>query len=454
MFKFFRRKKITQKSNPAVDWALPLQSGGLLDFGFGYADGIYNNLSDAQAMSFYRKNSSVATAVDRIADEVEQIKPVLRLPDGKLEKEHPVLSKLKNPNYYQTYIEFFGDLTRNYLITNNSYIYVSGAKEPHQIYSIKPQNISCTQATNKFPYQFIVSSGVGEGTYLVRLEKDVARYLNGELQELYQNTGYSSTETNIKGESLLLPISLEISQQIRGKIYNTSLLRNGARLSLLVKFKNSLKESDIRSALKHMQEQWSGETNAGIAGVASSMDYDVTEFGKTPKDMDFAILEKASKDVIFTRFKIPLPLISTDATTYNNMETAIENLYDWAVIPTYERMSKGLSRVLLPRYNLDPNEYTLTYNPEEIPALMTRRLNELKKRREINVETIDEYRSLIAGREDLKEGGNFVYIGSNQAPIGSDNFVGNNPTTTDEDDQGKKEIFISNDKNNLKLVGK
>ena len=50
------------------------------------------------------------------------------------------------------------------------------------------------------------------------------------------------------------------------------------------------------------------------------------------------LIQKLVNEAPVLKYKIPLPLVSTDASTYNNMEIAIGNLYDWSVIPTFEKI--------------------------------------------------------------------------------------------------------------------
>jgi hypothetical protein len=92
----------------------------------------------------------------------------------------------------------------------------------------------------------------------------------------------------------------------------------------------------------------------------------------------------------------------------------------------------GISRMMFPRYNIDPATSQLTYNPESIPALQERRLDELKKRRDVNIETVNELRQLLPNREPL-EGGDVFYQNATLVPAGSDLF-------TDDGDDARRSI--------------
>ena len=72
--------------------------------------------------------------------------------------------------------------------------------------------------------------------------------------------------------------------------------------------------------------------------------------------------------------------------------------------------------MVLPRYGLDPSKVRLTYNPESIPALAASRLDELKTRKELGLETINEMRGALPDREDV-DGGDAILVPASMVPI-------------------------------------
>lgn len=394
-------------------------------------------LSSRQAFDFYRQSSAVATAVDMIADEVEQIRPVIEGPDGKLIDEHPVLDLLKKPNYVETYRAFMGKLARHWLLTHEKYEYLQGNinRLPINIWAVSPEAISRTESENDgYPISFQVSTGPGAGIYNRRedLVKRTWRYTENELRELVRTAGFSSETTDTISDSPLQAAANDVNQQIKGKIHNVKLLENGARPSLVVNFKDPLDPRQHEQRKEAIQAQLGGAANAGKIAVVSSTDMELKDIGSTSnKDMDYANLERISSTAIFLRYKIPLPLISTDASTYNNMEQAKFDLYDRAVLPCANVIFEGLSHALLPRAGLDPSKFKITYDAEAIPALRGRMLAELKVRRDLNLESINELRAQLPGREPI-EGGNTVYQPATLVPIGTDLLTGDNSSEMDD----------------------
>lgn len=383
--------------------------------------------------NFYRNSSAVATAIDIIAKEVEQIKPVVKLSDGTLVEDHDVIKLLKNPNEFEDYREFIGQAIRNYLLNHDAFVYAEGSvnRPPANLFITNNQNVSTTEnGADKYPQVFNVTSGFGAGIFTRQAIKRQARFYDGNLKEVYQIHGYSSRTNNVKADSPLEAAALEARQQIVGRNHNLKLISNGGRLSMAVIYKPETQPSpeqwaDMKQAVVN---DFSGSDNAGKIAVYAADDMDIKELGMNNKDMDFANLDQISRDSIYMRYNIPLPIVSTDGQTYNNFDRAIEDLYDRAVLPYAQIIFSGLTKMLRTRYNDSFEE--ITYNPETIGAIKGRMLEELKTRREINVETVNELREFLPNREDVV-GGEIFYQAAMLVPAGLDDF---DESPIDEDD--------------------
>ncbi len=390
-------------------------------------------LSATEAMRFYRESDAVSTAVDMIADEVEHIKPVIRMPDGKLTNDHPILRLLLSPNKFQFYSQFIGNLSRHHLLTNEMYIYAGGvvSTPPIEISAPKPQCISATEAEDTFPHSFLVSQGLGSANYVRTEWKDRVRYYSGSMRELYPMFGFSSGSDETRADSKLLSAMKSVNQQVQGMVHNVSLLENGARPSLIVNFKDNINEDEARARKQFLQEQIGGAENSGGIIATFAADMDIKEAGISNKDMDYQNLDNIARNAIYLRYKIPLPLVSLDASTFNNMSQAVFHLYDRAVLPEADKIFQALTHLLMPRFGLDPAETWITYDPETIDALRGRTLEELKTRKELNLETTNELRDSLSGREPI-EGGDVLYQNASLVPVGTDMFTDDNVDTEEE----------------------
>lgn len=388
-------------------------------------------LSNTEAMRMYRRNSSIATAVDMISDAFTQINPVIQDNDGNFIMEHELLSFLRQPNPQQTYHEFASAYIHSYLITGNSYIAAFGNvnSKPLEIHPIKPQQISTYEDTDNYAKSYIISDGVGCGSYERQKIKKRDRYLTRErLRELYHVMNYSSNTTDVKGDSLIQAAMIEVSQMIEGRNLNLQTILKGGNLGLAVIFNDGEiddydgmngggTDQDIHKERTEQVRDALGGSNGERIAVLSGNEVSIQEFGKTNKDMDYLNLDKMASEAIYSRYGIPLPLISTDASTFNNMSTAVRMFYDFSVLPATNILFEGIQKFLFPRFGIDGSEFKLTYNPMSIPVLKERLIDEIAKRHENNIETVNELRKAFGGKDPV-DGGDSILINATQVPIG------------------------------------
>jgi HK97 family phage portal protein len=387
-----------------------------------------------QAANLYRTSSAIAIAVDTVMDEVEQIKPVLKIGDQYID-DHEVLSIINRPNPFETRQQFISQLGHDWLLNHDAFIAMAGnvRSAPVAMYSTTPQFVNTYSDSNdRYPQMFNVYQGLLPGNYKRWVRgREPVRFIDGNLKELYHLRGYSSHAYFTRGDSPLNAILLEAQQHIHGRYHNLRLLQNGGRLSLVAIFKDRLKADEVAERRQLINEQMAGSDNAGKIAVMSADDMELQEFGKSNKDMDYTVMDRVVFHTTMLRYKIPLPLVTNDASTFNNMKEGVTSLYDRAVIPTYKTIANHLGKALLPRYGIDPAEAQITYNPESIEPLMMRRLEELEKRKNIGVETPNELRSLLPNREPIP-GGDDIYHRASDVPIGTDIYTDDNATSAEE----------------------
>lgn len=396
-----------------------MQLGGFLEQVF-YG----GRVTASKAAQYYRQSSAVAISVDTIADEIEQIIPVVEKSDGSLDDSHPVLELLSNPNDFDDYRTFIGQAAREYLLNHDTCFFAEGNinRPPVNLFSLKMQNISITQnASDGYADSYMVSSGMGRGKYTRSSRNREMRFYDTNMMELYHVRGYSSRSENTTSDSPLEAAALEAQQQILGRNHNLKLIQNGGKLSMavIVKGDEAPSEEDFNNIKEQVYNQFEGSDNAGKIAVFAASDMDIQEMGMNNRDMDFDNLDKTASNCIYMRYKIPLPLVSPDRQTYNNFDRAIEDLYDRAVLPHVKILFSGLTKMLKARYG-DTFE-SITYDEEQISALRGRMIEELKKRKEIGIETINELRQLLPNRDEI-EGGDTLYISAGQIPVGEDIF--------------------------------
>jgi hypothetical protein len=294
---------------------------------------------------------------------------------------------------------------------------------PQELFPVRPTFITTETNRNEYVNTYHIGAGVAEGVYRQELTNDrIARYYDQTgLKELYCISGYSSSSTDARPDSPLQAAALETQQQLKGKVHNVQMLDNGGRMSMLIIFKDTgVDDDEMKRRLQRLNEKFAGAENAGKIGAFEGGEVqEVREMGKSQKDMDWSNLNETASRAVYFRYKIPLAMTTTDASSFNNLKTGVEMLYDFAVLPHADKQFSGLTRFLLPRFKIKLNEARITYNPDSIKALKERRLEELLKRKEIGIETVNELREAIPNREP-KEGGDDLYQSATLVKLGTD----------------------------------
>jgi len=412
---------VDTKSGPRVEYkALPLGTndalGAFLMFGHGTA------ATASGALRLYDQSTAVSIPVNLVAKGFSCLMPVLEI-NGEQVTDHPVLDLLRAPSPYYDGVLFMETIAKDYLITGETMVVGLGAvnRPPLELQPISPAKVSVNEGPGGVAGTMIVTGNTLAGNYAIDIKKRTkARYFDGGLRELTQIRSYS-TKNNalLTGQSPLVSAAKEVRQHILGNTHNTKLLEKGGRLSLMFNYGDDMAAADFEEARKEVIKRFGGAGGDSIA-VTVGGNLDVKEFGVSNKDMDFAVLQRMAQDQCALQYFVPLVMVSNDAATFDNYKQAKLALYDDAVLPLADRLLGGLSTFLLPRYGLDPARARITYDMDSITALATRRNEELKLRKELDIETLNEQRARI--KLGPQKGGDVVRIPANLIPIDSDIF--------------------------------
>jgi HK97 family phage portal protein len=375
------------------------------------------------------------------------MKLVIELEDGTVINSHPVLDLLKRPSPYYTKKLFLDTLAKNFLITGETHLVALGGitRPPLELQPISPDKITLTEGDEGLATSVIVSGNTMSGQYVATRDGKVVKYLRDGFSEIHMTRSFKTQNNSLlRGESLLVSASSEVRQHILGGTHNVSLLEKGGRVSMIFHFKEDMSDDDFKTTQERVRAQYGGASNAGEIGVtAGDGSLEIKEAGSKNVDMDFANLQKMAKVAVANQYGFPLVLLDTDAATFNNYEVAKEALYDDAALPFADVIFESLSEFLLPRYGEDPAKMRIVADMDSIPALVMRRNKELKLRKEIGIESINELRSSVHGRDDV-EGGDDVLVPANLVPVGQVDLAGDlekNPSAfpkepvKDEDDE-------------------
>jgi HK97 family phage portal protein len=302
------------------------------------------DLSFIREVFYYMASKPVADSIDLISEKFSMITPVLiNQETGEMETEHDVLALLNRPNPDNTQSEFLFRYAAFYLMTGNSFIRSFGTTSfpPSEMSILLPTLINFegdvvegkvrafTYQENSISQRFNISEEGGDLRYINRTNTS----------ELWQVKNINPLGTTPYGLSLMNAIQLEIEQQIAANKHNLGLLENGARLSGILSTEGNLSKDQREFIKEQFRTLYTGSGNAGktifTEGGGGKVNYN--QLSTSAKDMDFFVLKKDNKFDIYSRYKVPLPLVSPDHMTMDNYREAKLSLWDDAVIPLNNR---------------------------------------------------------------------------------------------------------------------
>lgn len=397
---------------------------------YTYSPNIFEFLSQAgwgqvtawASLRYYEQIAPVAIGVDKIVNELKAIQPVIFNKDTQeYSTDNPFLTFLQTPNASISMQDLFKNYGTYYEVTGEVYLMATGNpnREPLELFVFPPQFVSIEMASDGFPQSYMVNNGASAAVTFTRKEVNGRmRYFNGSDRELWHVKDFNpnASSTNFHGASKLNSIYYEIEQHLNGSRHNLSLLQRGGRLTGAIKIEGVLEDNQFERLKGEIQNNIAGADNAGYVPLLEG-GADFVEMGKSNRDMDFATLMQSKAEAIYTRLNIPIPLITAKAMTLNNLGVAQVALYDNAVMPLLSKLYGELTLFLGARFGLNEDEI-LSCDPTTIPALQTRRLNNLLVQSKLYILSDNEQRALL-GREGYT-GGDSIYKPGTLLPVGAD----------------------------------
>jgi HK97 family phage portal protein len=360
----------------------------------------FNTWAALLSLSLFRQCSPLYDAITRITCESKMIEPfIYKIDSDEYLDKHPVLDLLKKPNYEQTREEFIEQAEQYHKVTGNAYFIVT-ARNPllpvAEIFNASPEFVSITGNSPDAPPETYQYSALSDNqVFKPEIIKGQLRYFNfNKTQELlhWKQLDIFKSRSFHYGMSSITPLWLEIEQYLKASNHNLSMLIRGVSSAGIFSTPDKL-TMDQRTYLREQLDRFhAGANNAGRTIIVDG-GMDFTQTTITNKDMDYErMLERITKRIYSTE-KIPLPQVTSDTMTYNNMEVSKLELYDNAVLPLTHSLFSFLQRFLMPRYEKDPNNYLIEYEEGKIPALAVRRFETIKRQKELGIFSVNELRT-------------------------------------------------------------
>lgn len=389
--RFFKTKNVTESENSCVG-------------GHKHNWRLQRNINASNAYTMYSNCAQLAIAVDLLAEDIADIEVVEK--DGGTFKEPSEIANFLNelPNY----TDLISGMSRDFLLTGNAFIEFVGNTNIEPIEIIKPDTRDVTFNSRT---SILVQDFRGNRTY--NLDEDGRWMSDGGFSELAHIKTHvvHNREGSDLGISRLEAINDDIVFLILINMHNSSFLENGARMEGILTLLGEISEDKMNIISKMFKRAFSGVNNAGKFPVLRGTDAKWIPLNATNRDMDFPELSIKARNNVFNRYKIPLPVVSPENLTFNNLQFSIIYYYENAVLPEFNKMLTIFNPLKF-RFG----EFgKLTFDPTEIQSIRSRRFEEMKSANGSGSLTINEVRQ-VGSYPDI-EGGEQLLLPANLVPV-------------------------------------
>lgn len=333
----------------------------------------------------YCQNIIIFRCIDQIGSAMASVEIEVHDKNGTVLENHPALKLLKKPNPTQSYGEFIKQAVADYKTAGNLFVTrFPDNGQATELWIQSPLKMTVTPGQYGIPLKYSYE-GAKKFDFMVN-------QVDGSCACLHIKT-YNPNDPFV-GLSPLSHVALAADVHNNGLVWNSSLLKNGARPSGLVNFPGNPDNTVLSRANEYFKKAMQGPRNAGgIPMLTGGAQW--TPMSENAKDMDFLNLMKEMSKYISSALGVPLPLVDNDASSYNNIEQAKELLWTDTVMPLLRRFLEALSAWLLPAYG---EGLKFSFNEDSIPALeglRAKRFERMAKLVEKGLLSIDEAREAI-----------------------------------------------------------
>lgn len=405
-------------------------------YGLGMKKGI-GWLSALGAINYYNQISPIATAIDLISETASRVyiavydrknKTYIKDEENNtkiLSTPEKALKLLGRPNATETYSQFMRSLMSFYLITGNAFIISQSTANKTDIIKLevaKPQDITIYGSGTSLATKYLWADGDRNITF--NLNTTNFKYEGYDKKGFYYELKHircfnpKYNVSNLWGMSVLTQLYLEMEQYINGAVHNNALLENGVKPSGVLTLDEEMSDNAYERARKEFQSFYSGAENAGKVLIFEGNNAKFESFEVNPKDMDYVNLIDKVENALYSRLKIPRPLISDKAMTYNNLAEALRQLYILAVFPSFDLILEALSDCIFDRAK-DGQDYEIYYDTKDIEAFAEKYAEIDERVIRLGITTYNEARNKF-NLPNLDENGDTVFAPSSiMTPLGN-----------------------------------
>lgn len=365
----------------------------------------------------FRSNPIVFRCIDEIARAIGNLPIDIKIKGQYLENWERDYPFLVRPNPTESFDQFIKGCVVDYCFSGEIFFsaIVVGSSKVRELWRQSPIQMVVDPSSTGMPKRYVWKNGQKEISWAVDNltgKSDMFFYKNYDPMDYW------------RGMPPLRAAGLPVDIHNSGMVWNYSLLKNGARPSGILKMSGSPDQNAVNRIRSLFKRYIQGSQNAGeIPMLTDGAEWQPVDVA--PKDMDYINTMKEMSKYIASVFGVPLPLIDTDNSTYNNLQESKERFYLDTIIPLANSIFNHMSTFFQNYYN---NDFEICIDMDDVPALEQMRgrlFDRLVKAVTSGVLSPNEARQAM-GFDPVPGVADSLFMGSNLVPIemvGMDNLT-------------------------------
>ena len=319
-----KRREVKSSSPADVDHVGMIHGGGSQGLTSSYSSQLDDGL---------RANPYIMRCVDLRASAVASLTPILYDEDGNEvdDKNHPLARLLRRPSPGISFQGMTYQAQMHLALNGNAYLWmIKTIRGVERIHAIPPSAVSAFPSGNLLDP--VARWQIVTGTQTIQAEPSDVIHVHGPLKA----DGYT-------GISPLDSASQSVDAQTEARIWNTSMMRNGAKPSMTISTPEVMTPTAFQNFKAKLNAMFSGGRNAGKIMVLDG-GKTATFDGFNARDMDYSAGITLTAREICLAFGVPPELAGDSANkTYANAQEAHREFAINKIAPVANQYFEALS---------------------------------------------------------------------------------------------------------------
>ena len=342
---------------------------------------------NSQISAGYADNPYVMRCIDLLGNAIASLDPIAYDSEGN-EVQVPQLRRLfHRPNPLESWREFAYERVADINLNGNLFalpiVTIRGVDE---VWGIPPNHVDAEETSDLMHPVRMWRISNGTGVILV----DPSRMIHAHKK---------LSVDSIMGISPLSAAARSITQQTESRKWNLSLMRNGAKPSLVIQNPNPMGQAQFRDFVARLNASHTGSKAGSTMVLTDGMT--ISTAGFNARDMDYSQGVTTSGREIAIALGVPPELVGDSANkTYANAQEANREFALHTVVPQADRFFGALSMRICPHY---PDVAYIGYDRSQIDGLRGDEATMLTALESCSFLTVNEKRQRL-GFEPVPDG--------------------------------------------------